>query len=293
MYLDSYFKILTDNRLIFVISLMVVVILAYQLSLLVWKVIPLPGDGYTAWQDEPIEAKIEVQSLSARQKTNQIASSHLFGRVIKESVKQAPVKVQDAPESSLNYKLRGIYYSVDKALASVIVQKNSKDTNFYRLGDEIDHKIFIDQINQDHILISRQGRLEKLLLEKPKMDLKRGSRQTANVNLNRSSRASAKVLQSYKRRYADNPLALAKRFQAIPVSENGKNIGYKLKALRGERLLQKLNLQSDDVFVAVNGIGLDKPFQALDALKSLTTADNVSLTVIRNGNRETMDFNLK
>ena len=88
-------------------------------------------------------------------------------------------------------------------------------------------------------------------------------------------------------------MALAKRFQAIPVQENGKNIGYKLKALRGERLLKNLDLQPNDVFVAINGIGLDKPFQALDALKSLTTANSVSVTVMRNGNRESFDFNLQ
>jgi len=122
----------------------------------------------------------------------------------------------------------------------------------------------------------------------------RSTRSASGSRMSLSSSSSAsRVLQSYKRRYADHPLALAKRFQAIPVSENGRNIGYKLKALRGERLLKKLNLQRDDVFVAVNGIGLDKPFQALDALKSLTTAENVTLTIIRNGNRETLEFNLK
>ncbi len=292
MQLDSFFKTLSDNRLIFLTTLIVVVILAYQLSLLIWQIVPLPGDGEVVWVEQPTSNKGTAKGLSAREKTTQISRNFLFGKVIKEKV-AAPVKVVDAPESSLNYKLRGIYYSVDKSLASVIVQKNAKSTNFYRLGDEIDHKIYIDQINPDHILISRQGQLEKLMLEKPRTNLKAVRGSASNRNLNRASTSSVKVLQSYKRRYADNPLALAKRFQAIPVSENGKNIGYKLKALRGERLLKKLNLQKDDVFVAVNGIGLDKPFQALDALKSLTTAKNVSLTVLRNGNRETMDFNLQ
>ncbi len=293
MHLDSFFKILTDNRLIFVSTLMVSFLLAYQLSLLVWQLTPLPAEIDQLQFEESSVQKEVVQVLSVSQKTNQIARSHLFGQVSRQTVVATPVKVQEAPESSLNYKLRGIYYSADIALASVIIQKNSKKTNFYRLGDEIDHKIYIDQIKEDHILISRQGRLEKLILEKPKANIKRASAATINRKTTRSNTASAKVLQSYKRRYSDNPLALAKRFQAIPVAENGKNIGYKLKALRGERLLKKLDLQSEDVFVAVNGIGLDKPFQALDALKSLTTAENVSLTVLRNGNRQTLDFNLQ
>ena len=292
MQLDSFFKTLTDNRLIFATTLIVVAIFAYQLSLLIWQIIPLPDTGEMVWVEQSTAAKTAVHSLSTREKTNQIARSYIFGKAVKE-IKAAPVEVVDAPESSLNYKLRGIYYSVDNSLASVIVQKNSKNTHFYRLGDEIDNQIYIDQINPDHILISRQGRIEKLVLEKPKVNKKGSSRSSRIASFNRTNPSSVKVLQSYKRRYADNPLALAKRFQAIPVSENGKNIGYKLKALRGERLLKKLNLQKDDVFVAVNGIGLDKPFQALDALKSLTTAKNVSLTIIRNGNRETMDFNLQ
>ena len=54
-----------------------------------------------------------------------------------------------------------------------------------------------------------------------------------------------------------------------------------------------MDLRQDDVYVAINGIGLDKPFQALDALKSLATAENVSMTVLRNGNRQVLDFSLK
>jgi general secretion pathway protein C len=87
-------------------------------------------------------------------------------------------------------------------------------------------------------------------------------------------------------------MALARRFKAIPVDENGKTVGYKLKPLRGEKLLSKLDIQRDDVFVEINGIGLDKPFQALDALKSLTTATSLSVTVLRNGNRETLNFSM-
>jgi type II secretory pathway component PulC len=51
-------------------------------------------------------------------------------------------------------------------------------------------------------------------------------------------------------------MALAQRFQSIPVQQNGKNIGFKLKGLRGEKLLGKLNFQDSDIFTKINGIGL-------------------------------------
>ena len=87
-------------------------------------------------------------------------------------------------------------------------------------------------------------------------------------------------------------MALATRFQAIPVQQDGQNIGFKLKSLRGESLLKKLDLEDDDVFTAVNGVSLGSPFEALDALKSLTTADSISVTILRNGSEQTLDFRL-
>ncbi len=289
---DSWIKILTDQRLIVIVTLILVGLVAYQTSLLVWQLIPEPDlKPYAARLKPTAVSQQTSNSLTTQQKIQAIAKANLFGKVYQTTAKPEPVK--DAPKSTLNYKIRGIYYSEDQALASVILQKGAQKTLFYRLGDEVDRNIYIDQIQPDHVLISRNGKLEKLILEKPKADMSKAVASRADLNPNLPVASSTQVLKSYRRRYENNPMALAKRFQAIPVEEDGRNIGYKLKALRGESLLKKLELQPDDVFVEINGIGLDKPFQALDALKSLTTAENVSLTVLRNGNRETLDFNLQ
>ncbi len=289
MFPEGVNKYLSDTRIIFSSTLLLMVIAGYQLSLVVWKIVPQPNVGNSLILSQKSSAQVVQTGASSSQKVREITSKNLYGQVQKQV--STAVVVDDAPKSSLSYKLRGVYYSADESLASIILQKNSNTTRFYRLGDEIDNKIFIHQIQPNHVIISRLGKLEKLVLEKPKLDMNKVASRDRSLN-SLPTTASSQVLQSYRRRYSNNPMALARRFQAIPVQENGKNIGYKLKALRGEQLMKKLNLQDDDVFVAVNGIGLDKPFQALDALKSLTTAKNVSITVLRNGNRETLDFNL-
>lgn len=272
-------------------TLLLVAISGYQLSILIWQLVPLPPRPEAAAMLPNVQPSTDQQTaMSARQKTNEIAGKNLFGKPQKNPVVTQPV-VTDAPQSTLKYKLRGIYYSLEKSLASVILEKDPRNIKFYRLGDEIDNRIYIEQIKSDHIIISRYGKLEKLILEKPQADLAAKTGQQAVSSLPTSD--ATQVLQSYKRRYANDPMALAKRFQAVPVVEDGQNIGYKLKALRGERLLQRLNIQEDDVFLEINGIGLNKPFEALDALKSLTTSEQVSVTLLRNGNRETLNFNLQ
>jgi len=290
--LNAFFSFLDDRRLIAGIALLLVLALSWQLSELVWKLVPAPELPARPQVDKSRpsgQSDQGLQGLDAR--ASRIVAAELFGKLQRDT-RRKPEPVKEAPKSTLNYKLRGIYYSEDKALASAIVQKGGGKSEYFRLGDEIDSGIYIDRILPDHILISRNGRLEKLELEKPKAKAGASRFVPARSTALPAAANASRVLKSYKRRYADNPLALAKRFQAIPVNENGRNIGYKLKALRGERLLQKLGLREDDVFVEVNGIGLDKPFQALDALKSLSTAEDVSITVLRNGNRQTLNFSL-
>jgi general secretion pathway protein C len=291
--LNAFYSFLDDRRLIFGIGLLLVLALSWQLSRLAWLLVPSPELAPVSERMPGPEQRggTTAAPRGLEQKVARIAAANLFGK-LETRGRSKPAPVREAPKSTLNYKLRGIYYSEDKALASAIVQKGAGKSGFYRLGDEIDSGIYIDRILPDHILISRNGRLEKLVLEKPKAKPGSGRAQAGRSLAVPAAANANRVLKSYKRRYADNPLALAKRFQAIPVTENGRNVGYKLKALRGERLLQRLGLREDDVFVEINGIGLDKPFQALDALKSLSTAEDVSITVLRNGDRQTLNFSL-
>ena len=289
LFQDYLFKILADKWTRITVMLITLALLANQFSIVFWQFFPAPDNASQDFRSQIDRGDTPV----ARQQTYQekaqiIGRGYLFGR---PQVESSPVvKTQDAPETKLNYKLRGIYYSDLERLSSAIVETKINDSKYYRLDDELADNITLAAIERDHILISRYGKIERLNLEK---SVAKGNGALVQTRVNAtSSLASTALLRSYKKRYVSNPMALAKRFQAIPVSENGQNIGFKLKALRGESLLKRLNFQDNDVFIKVNGIGLDKPFQALDALKSLTTASSVSVTVMRNGNEETINFSM-
>lgn len=284
----SIIKILIDTRIRLIVWLVLLAMLAYQLAIVFWQFYPEPVVQNTV-QIEPlgrsgVDGAGQQTSLD---KANAIARSYLFGKAEQEQV--VVQNVEQAPETKLNYKLRGIYFSDEAALSSAIVEVRPNDSKHYYIGDELDDKIILSAIAQDHVLIDRYGKIERLNLQKPVVSS--SSNDVASIGL-ASSPDTTRLLQSYKRRYVSNPLALAKRFQAIPVQENGRNVGFRLRALRGESLLKKLDFNENDVFTKINGISLDKPFQALDALKSLTTAKSVSVTILRNGNEQTMEFNL-
>jgi type II secretion system protein C len=228
----------------------------------------------------------EGTGANFQQQASAIGRAFLFG---KAQQKQEVVQVvEQAPQTQLNYKLRGVYFSPDKRLSSAIVETRPNDSQHYLLDQELADKIILAGIEKDHILINRYGKLERLNLVKPiALKNQAGKQSVGGGTANQSA-----LLRSYKKRYTSNPMALATRFQAIPVQQDGKNIGFKLKALRGESLLKKLNFEPNDVFTAVNGVALKNPFEAMDALKSLVTAKSISVTFMRNGAEQTQDFRL-
>ena len=284
----SLTKLLMDARIRLVVLLVVLVLLAQQLAILFWQFYPQPKLSNTAVVNTvALSDQSGNLQQSRREQADAIANSHLFGQAFVEQVTQQVI--EQAPETSLNYKLRGIYFSEEASVSSAIVEVKPNDSQHYYIDDELAENITLSAIARDHILINRYGKIERLNLQKPVVS-KSDSVITTRTAIN--SAGSTRLLQSYKKRYVSNPLALAKRFQAIPVQENGRNIGFRLKALRGESLLKKLDFDENDVFTKVNGISLDKPFQALDALKSLATANSVSVTILRNGSEQTMDFSL-
>ena len=284
---DLLFKILLDRRLRALVLLVVLALLAHQVSIAFWHFYPETGDA-AATQRPPIVRTTAEAAPGAnyRQQAGQIARAFLFGKSAVETA--AVVQVEEAPKTQLNYKLRGIYYSPEPRLSSAIVEVRPNDSQHYLLDDELADNITLAGIEQDHILISRYGKLERLDLEKPDPIT---SARRSSTGVAGSAQHTA-LLRSYKRRYTSNPMALATRFQAIPVQQDGKNIGFKLKPLRGESLLRKLDFEPDDIFTAVNGVSLRNPFEALDALKSLTTADRIQVTFMRNGIEQTQDFQL-
>lgn len=290
MLQDFLIKLLANTRTRYLTLLILLSVLAYQISILFWNLYPVSSNGLLASQNQVITAKQSVtQQPSYLQQSELIKQVFLFGKAV--VVRDKLVESELAPETQLKYKLRGIYFSNIAEKSTAIVEIKVNDSQLYRIDDALADNIVVSAIEREHILIDRYGKIERLNLEKPTaIGTQQGS--NARATNSASSVASSNLLRTYRQTYASNPLALAQRFQSIPVQQNGKNIGFKLKALRGENLLGKLDFQDSDIFTKINGIGLDKPFQALEALKSLTTANSVTVTILRNGREQTLDFSL-
>ena len=286
---DLIFKVIGDRWLRLVVLLLVLAALAHQLSLVIWQLVPVEEQATTLQSGQVAPGpNNSAARVDFQQQASTISRAFLFGRA--EAPQAATVVVEEAPETRLNYKLRGTYFSQADRLSVAIIEVKPNQSRHYIVDDELEDNIILAKIGSDHVLLNRYGKIERLNLQKRGGE--GGQSFGDEQRVGAASATQTALLRSYKKRYTSNPMALATRFQAIPVQQDGQNVGFKLKALRGERLLERLNFEPDDVFTAVNGVSLKNPFEAVDALKSLATADRVTVTFMRNGAEQTVDFQI-
>lgn len=209
-----------------------------------------------------------------------IASLNLFGR---RQTSVAP-QVLDAPETKLNLELQGVFTADNENHSTAIVAEKNKSGELFHIGDRLPGNAILAAVYDDHILIRRGSRMEKLMFTD-------SSLRTTGNNSNRSATANSRVsrpatsrLQRVRERLAQrnsnpesvrrsatspgsslrnymmanrdeinqNPQGMLSQLGITPVTQ-GEAKGYKLSRSVSQTSLMQAGLQQGDVILSVNG----------------------------------------
>ncbi len=226
---------------------------------------------------------LETQHTRSRQHQAQISTPALnISPLIKAYIfgKPKPVETQivshSPPETKLNLKLHGIYYSSDPTMSyAMIAAANGKSTS-YRVGETVSNSgAVLHKIDSRRVILLRNGRYETLHI----MGTKDNHSQERTLPTN----GAGKLLGQYQRQLQTNPNSLMKLMRIYPVKRRGRFIGYRIKPGKDASLLSRFNLQTGDILTAVNGIKLDSPLKGLGLIQQLATANQINLEILRNG----------
>ncbi len=272
------------------------VLIAYELAGLTWHTfLPAP-------QANPKVATRSAAPLSAPDQSPnyawQIANLHLFG----EAQQAQPTQVLDAPETRLNLTLRGVYATGDDDALAIIANGGSNE-KFYRLGDAITGGGILKAVYEDRVILEHNLQMETLRLPKGKdLGLTDGAESYAPAAIDRyaaeydpalaGGQTSQIDLGALRKEILQNPARLGAMLQAVPVNANGQFQGYRLTPQGNPRIFTQLGLQEGDIVTAVNGISIDRPDKGLLALQDLVKAEQVSVTLLRNGAEITLEHSL-
>ncbi len=266
-----------NQRLAAIVSLILVVVCAWLLVNVTWLLVP---------QDDQINIPVAQQnraqvSTQAQQNSfNQLTAANIFG-VSDKAVVQTSVK---APVTRLNLTLKGVLATQPMSRASAIIaQGRSGREDIFSVGDKMPGGVLIKEIHPEYVVLERNGRLETLKLQKISgidgLTLPAGHRSS----LSGRARSPAAALKEIRRNILKNPMSFGDYALPVVVKERGRQIGYRLQPQKKGQLLAELGIQSSDIIVQINGIRLDKPQNAINALRQLSTARNLNIVVRRNG----------
>lgn len=274
------------RRITFILNALLLVLLAHRLAGLTWALLPEPAQPAAAppSSSAAAEGKPNDQGNPAYQR---IAEWHLFGKPPPAAGQpKAPV---DAPETRLNLTLRGILYNDDPAQARVIIAPGNGPEEAYKIGDDLSGGARINAIYPDKVMLLRDGQYETLTL--PEDQVKGAATQSGPQSRRRPDEANSslptgntgQVLSKVRQQIVDHPQQIQQYVRFRPYTRNGHYAGVRVTPGANPRLFNLTGLQPGDVITSVNNITLDNPDRGFQALEFLAQAQEVNLTVLRNG----------
>ncbi len=270
------------------ISLMLVIVIAWQLAKVLWAVVPGPDPG------DVIEAPPEaIRAAAGRTAADvrSIAEAHIFGRADPEPAEQvAPVAREDenlADTRLTNLALKGTIASDQRDLSAAIIAVGGTEEKVFAIGDRIASNATLHAVYVDRVVLNENGVLTNLKLPK---DFPAGTRTVSRRSTTTTSRAAdnARSIQSV---VAGNVTKLADVIRPTPYFVNGQQQGYRVYPGRNRAQFAALGLRPGDLIKDIDGQALNDPTQAMQIFQTLGNADQVSVTVERNGQPEVITLN--
>jgi general secretion pathway protein C len=194
---------------------------------------------------------------------------------------------QNAPETQLNLELRGAVAAADERFAHAIIADGSGTEKVYFLKDSVPGGAVLQRVQPDRVILNRGGVLEALLLPKESGN---GSSNPATARRNAQPQSLARRNQapSMQEVVAQNAGGMSEIIRPQPFMPNGELKGYRIYPGRNREQFVGLGLQAGDLVTEINGMTLNNPAQSMEMWRSLADTTQVTLTIEREGQAQTL-----
>lgn len=213
-----------------------------------------------------------------------IADWHLFGA--------ASTLQPTLAASSLALTLRGTFATAEPSDGLAFIAGADGRERSYAVGDTLPGDAVLEAVYVDYVVVRNGAQRERLPLSGRQLE---PAAQPAQNNPVPSAAADPSGgflttmpvfggpdLATARAALTPAVAALMDNANVLPVSENGRLIGVRLR-VADPALLERVGLRGDDVITAVNGIPLDGPERRAELEAALRAGGVVTLNVRRDG----------
>ena len=266
------------------VALVLVVAIAWQLARIIWLLMPGSSAGDPTIV-APSQLRTPAAAAAGRVDVQAIASTHIFGEAGAAPVIETPVEsFEDLAETRLSLSLKGTTV-LTEGMSSAIIADNRNEEKVYFIGSGVAAGAILHAVYADRVVLNRSGTLEVLKLPRDfEKDASRTRRSTTTV-----SRAAASP-QSIQNVITENAAKLADVIRPTPYYVSGQMQGYRVYPGRDRKQFAALGLRPGDLIKDIDGNALTDPQQAAQIFQDLGNAEQVSVTVERNGQQEVLQL---
>lgn len=283
---DSGAVMNTANKLLPpVVSVLLVILIGWQLARIIWALVP----GSSAGVPVPLPASLPdiILSSGVSDDVNTIAQSHLFG--VADAISSTPESTV-APDDGLadtrlsNLVLNGTVASEFSDFSIAIISVGGNDQMVYAIGDTVSSGASLHAVYADRVVLNEKGVLTNLRLPREFKNNPLGNVRRM-TNTNRQVGRNSQTIQSI---VSQNLSRLTDVIRPTPYMRNGQPAGYRVYPGRDRKQFAALGLRPGDIIKDIDGQSLLDPTQAMQIFQSLGSADQVTVTIERNGQDQSL-----
>ena len=267
------------------VSLLLVILIAWQMSRMIWMLVPgsTIGDAVPLPDSLPESASVQNNSTDV----TSIAGTHIFGVAdAQESVPLALAEPDDdlADTRLVNLTLNGTVASEIPNYSIAIISDGGKDQEVYIIGDSVGNNTTLHAVYADRVVLNEKGVLTNLKLPREFKDMPASSIRRTTA----TTRQSPDNSQSIKAMVTQNLTKLTDVIRPTPYRVEGKQVGFRVYPGRDRRKFSALGLRPGDIIKDIDGKALTDASQAMQIFQSLGTSEQVTVTVERAGKSESL-----
>jgi general secretion pathway protein C len=233
-------------------------------------------------------------SSGTRADVQGIASNHLFGEADADA---APVVIPVADENLsdtrlTNLVLKGTIASAIPEFSVAVIADGTAEQRVYAIGDSIGSNATLHAVYADRVVLNENGALTNLRLPSDYP-------QTASTPVRRATATTRQTRRDANRNSLQNIVAenLTQLTDIIRPTQyrgsDGQLAGFRVYPGRNRQKFAALGLRPGDLIKDINGQPLNDPSQAMQVFQSLGETDEVTVTIERNGQDQSLVLNTR
>ena len=267
------------------VSLLLVIAIAWQIAKIIWLLVPGPAAG------DPVALPASAaagRSSMAGTDVQAIASTHMFGVADQQAADAAPVMSEDenlVDTRLTNLSLKGTVASAIPEFSVAVIADGNQDEKVYAIDDAIGNNVKLHAVYADRVVLNENGALTNLKLPREFTGTTATPARRTTRNVRQATSSNSSSIQSV---LSQNLTRLSDVIRPTPYFVNGQQSGYRVYPGRNRQQFASLGLRPGDLIKDIDGQSLTDPTQAMQIFQALGTSDQVTVTVERNGQPETI-----